>query len=228
MAGETTGAQGVAYIGGKSSFSAVEDWVIAHEFGHNLSLAHAPCGGPARVDYFFPQPDGTIGSWGYDFRSRSLVSRGTFDLMSYCDPKWTGDYHFSKAFEYRASLPQNVELAHGPQQTILLWGGLDAAGTPLLEPAFVVGAPPALPGSPGPHSLTGKDQHGAELFSVSFEMDEIADGEGESASFVFLLPVQPGWAGALASITLSGTGGSVTLDGDTDVPMTIVRDTENG
>ena len=228
MAGEITGAKGVAYIGGKSSFSAVEDWVIAHEFGHNLSLGHAPCGGPGKVDYFFPQPDGTTGSWGYDFRSRSLVSPGTFDHMSYCDPRWTGDYHFSKAFEYRASLSQNVELAYGPQQTILLWGGLDAAGTPLLEPAFVVDAPPALPGSPGPHSLTGKDQHGAELFSVSFEMDEIADGEGESASFVFLLPVQPGWAGALASITLSGPGGSVTLDGDTDVPMTIVRDTENG
>ena len=228
MAGKTTGPLGIAYLGGQSSFSVVEDWVIAHEFGHNLSLAHAPCGDPPGDDYFFPQPDGTIGSWGYDFRSRSLLPPSTFDHMSYCDPRWTGDYHFSKAFEYRANFSQNFELAYGPQQTILLWGGLDAEGTPLLEPAFVVDAPPALPGSPGPHSLTGKDRHGAELFSLGFEMDEIADGEGESASFVFLLPVQPGWAGALASITLSGPGGSVTLDAESDVPMAIVRDTDNG
>ena len=34
-----------------------------------------------------------------------------------------------------------------------------------------------------------------------------------------VLPVQPGWAGRLAGITLSGPGGSVTLDEETDRPM---------
>ena len=48
-----------------------------------------------------------------------------------------------------------------------------------------------------------------------------ADGR---ASFAFVLPVQPGWAGNLASITLFGTGGLVTLDDDTDLPMTILLD----
>ena len=228
MTGEVTGARGVAYLGGKSSFSLARGRVVAHEFGHNLGLWHAPCGGPGGTDPYFPNGDGTIGSWGYDFRGDSVISPGTYDHMSYCDPWWTSDFHFSEAFAYRLGLSDSAELPSAPQRTILLWGGLDADGSPRLDPAFVVDAPPALPASPGPHSLTGRDGGGAELFSFSFAMKEIADGEGESASFVFLLPVRPGWAGALASIALSGPGGSVTLDGDSDEPMAIVRDTETG
>ena len=228
MTGEVTGARGVAYLGGKSSFSLARGRVVAHEFGHNLGLWHAPCGGPGGTDPYFPNGDGTIGSWGYDFRGDSVISPGTYDHMSYCDPWWTSDFHFSEAFAYRLGLSDSAELPSAPQRTILLWGGLGADGSPRLHPAFVVDAPPAPPGSPGPHSLTGRDGEGTELFSFSFAMKEIADGEGEFASFVFLLPVRPGWAGALASIALSGPGGSVTLDGDSDEPMAIVRDTETG
>lgn len=228
MAGEVTGARGVAYLGGRSSFSLAEDWVIAHEFGHNLGLRHAPCGGAAGPDPLFPNGDGTIGSWGYDFRGDSLVKPGTFDHMSYCDPRWVSDYYFSKVFAYRLELSDSVDSPPPPRRTILLWGGLGADGSPRLDPAFVVDAPPALPGSPGPHSLTGRDGEGTELFSFGFAMEGIADAEGESASFVFLLPVRPGWAGALASITLSGPGGSVTLDADSDEPMAVVRDAKTG
>ena len=228
MAGEVAGGQGYAERPGWSSFSVVKGRVMAHEFGHNLDLRHAPCGGAGGPDPRFPSRDGTIGSWGYDFRGDSVVSPGTYDHMSYCDPWWTSDYFFSRAFAYRLGLSDSAEFPSAPQRTILLWGGLDADGSPRLDPAFVVDAPPALPGAPGPHSLTGRDGGGAELFSFSFAMKEIADGEGESASFVFLLPVRPGWAGALASIVLSGPGGSVTLDGDSDEPMAIVRDTETG
>ena len=56
--------------------------------------------------------------------------------------------------------------------------------------------------------ITGRDADGGELFSLSFEMPEVADGDG-SSSFVFALPVRAGWAGELASITLSGPGGAV-------------------
>ncbi len=226
MAGEDT--VGVAELPGWSSFSAVSGRVLAHEFGHNLYLYHAPCGGAPGPDPRFPNGDGTIGSWGYDFRGDSLMNPGTYDHMSYCDQLWTSDYFFSKAFAYRLELSDSAEFPSAPRRTILLWGGLDPDGSPRLHPAFVVDAPPALPGAPGPHSLTGRDGGGAELFSFSFAMKEIADGEGESATFVFLLPVRPGWAGALASIALSGPGGSVTLDGDSDEPMAIVRDTDTG
>ncbi|WP_420637240.1 hypothetical protein [Candidatus Palauibacter sp.] len=65
------------------------------------------------------------------------------------------------------------------------------------------------------------------LFSLSFDMPEIADGDG-SSSFVFALPTEALRAGAPASITLSGPGGTTTLDGDTDRPMVILRDPQSG
>ena len=45
---------------------------------------------------------------------------------------------------------------------------------------------------------------------------------------MFALPARPGWQDALAGITLSGPGGSFTLDGETDLPLAIVRDPRTG
>ena len=58
-------------------------------------------------------------------------------------------------------------------------------------------------------------------------MPKKADGDG-SSSFVFVLPVRPEWEGSLASVTLSGPGGSLTLDGDSDYPMAILRNAQTG
>lgn len=113
------------------------------------------------------------------------------------------------------------------QRVLLLWGGVDAGGVPHLDPAFVVEGSPYAPAPGGPHQLTGRDDTGAELFSLRFEMPEIADGDG-SSSFVFSLPAREEWANRLASITLSGPGGSFTLDRNSDLPMAILRSRETG
>ncbi|MCY4400936.1 MAG: hypothetical protein OXE96_16595 [Gemmatimonadetes bacterium] len=99
-----------------------------------------------------------------------------------------------------------VEAANvAPQdQILLLWGGTDAQGTPYLDPAFVMDAPPKLPLAEGDHRLTGRTTAGDELFSLTFGMPELADGDGSSV-FVFALPV-PQWEEGLASLTLSGQG----------------------
>ena len=112
-------------------------------------------------------------------------------------------------------------------RSLLLWGGIDAAGVPFLEPVFVIDAPPALPRSVGEHRLAGRTGGGTVLFSLAFEMPEVADGDG-SSSFVFVLPVRPGWEGSLASVTLSGPGGSVTVDEESNLPMAIVLDPRTG
>ena len=88
-------------------------------------------------------------------------------------------------------------------------------------------APASLPRSTGEYEISGRSGAGDELFSLSFEMPQVADGDGRS-SFAFVLPVQPEWADQLASITLSGPGGSVTLDQDTDRPVTILRNPRTG
>ena len=118
-------------------------------------------------------------------------------------------------------------LAAAPTQSLLLWGGIEADGTPLLEPAFVVTAPPSLPQSPGDHEIAGHNSDGDPLFTLSFDLAQAEDGHPESG-FAFILPVNPEWADDLASITLSGPGGQATLDGDTDRPMIILRNPQTG
>lgn len=113
------------------------------------------------------------------------------------------------------------------QSVLLLWGGVDAKGVPHLDPAFVLDGSPSAPVSGGPHQIAGRDQNGAELFSLRFEMPVVADGDG-SSSFVFTIPARKEWADRLASITLSGPGGSFTLDRDSDLPMAILRSPESG
>ncbi len=229
MTSPVTGAGGVARLSGRSSFSQPNPATLAHELGHNFSLLHAPCGRPSGVDRRFPHPDGSIGAWGFDFRQGGrLKPPSTPDLMSYCGPKWTSDYHFTKALAFRLVDEGGDATAPATTRSLLVWGGMDADSVPFLEPAFVVEAPPVAPHSDGDYELTGRDASGRDLFSLSFAMPVALSEEAEVSSFVFALPVQPGWADALASITLSGTAGTATLDDDSDIPMAILRDPRTG
>ena len=224
-----TGAGGVAKRPGRSSFSQPYPDVIAHELGHNFNLRHAPCGRPSGVDPWYPYPDGTIGAWGFDFQEGGrLMPPSTPDLMSYCGPPdGSSDYHFIKALRFRLVDEGGGAATPATTRSLLVWGGVDAEDAPFLEPAFVVDAPPLVPQSDGDYELTGWAADGGALFSLSFAMPEVADGEGEG-SFVFALPVQPAWAENLASITLSGPEGSATLDGSTDRPMAILSNPRTG
>lgn len=230
MAPPTTpgGLGGVARLPGWSSFSILDAETIAHEFGHNRGLYHAPCGGAGGPDRYYPYGEGNIGAWGYDFDTGSLVPPGRADFMSYCDPTWTSDYQFTNAVRYRLETETgSVLIATDAAQAasgraLMLWGGLDGDGVPRLRPSFFIDTPPAMPEADGPWRLTGEDPAGAVLFSLSFAMAEFADTEGEHAGFSFAVPVT--WTGELARITLQGPGGSASLDRDTDLPMTILRD----
>ena len=230
MSGPVTGAGGLGSVGGPFSFSVPGSGVIAHELGHNMSLSHAPCGGAAGPDQAFPYLDGATGAWGYDSRGGGrLLGPEAKDLMGYCGPYWISDFHLAKALDFRLNVEKEVTAAAaaGPVKSLLLWGGTDSTGTPSLEPAFVVDAPPALPASGGDYTITGRDGAGGQLFSLSFAMLEQPDGNG-SSSFAFVLPVDPAWAGVLSSITLAGPGGSVTLDADSEQPMAILRNPRTG
>lgn len=164
----STGAAGVAYRPGWSSFAWPLADVMAHEIAHNMSLFHAPCGGAGGPDPAFPQRDGSIGVWGYDFRDGGApVSPNTADLMSYCGPRWISDYHFGSALRYRMWAEDVWEEDDPrPSQALLVWGGVDAAGIPFLEPAFVIDAPAALPARTGDYRLSGRTADERELFSV--------------------------------------------------------------
>ena len=229
MSGAVTGARGVAYVPGWSSFSIPDPRIMSHELGHNLSLRHAPACGAGGSDISFPQSDGSIGAWGYDFSTGLLVDPSTSDLMSYCDATWASEFYFTNSLRQRLvwetaarSLPPAA-----PTLSLLVSGGVGEDGRPYLGPAFVIGAPPSLPRLTGAYRLSGATASGAELFSLHFGMPVIADAE-DRGSFAFAVPAREAWANDLARITLSGPDGSFTLDADTDRPAAIVRDPRTG
>ncbi len=234
MAGPTGpgGLKGVANgIGSWSSFSVLDSETIAHEFGHNRALYHAPACGAGGPDRYYPF-EGNIGAWGYDFHTGELVPPDRWDFMSYCEPTWVSDYQFTNAVRYRLETETGSIVVAADSRpaatarTLLLWGGLDGEGAPHLRPAFFADAPPMLPSADGAWSVTGRDPSGVLLFSLSFDMAEFTDTDDERAGFAFALPVA--WTGELASIALEGPGGSASLDRDTDDPVTILRDPATG
>ncbi len=208
---------GIAQLSGKLSVStlALGGEVIAHELGHNLSLRHTVCGNAGRPDPDFPYQGGAIGAWGYDLLNDVLVSPGATDLMGYCRDRWISDYHFNKAMGYRLSQATTLVADNAAiTRSLLLWGGVNEDGEIVLEPAFVVDAPPSSPQQDGPYDIAGEDKDGRILFNLSFDMAEIADGEG--GSFAFILPVQSGWQERLNRISLSGPEGIATLGGESN------------
>ena len=173
------------------------------------------------------------GVWGYDLvESRLVDPRGYKDFMSYCDPRWTSDYHFSKATRHRLNGDGGVRLdgspplsdAAGTGQTLVVWGSVHE-GRLTLDPSFVLNGPAALPGKVGPYRVEGLDVTGTVEFSVSFSPTPMEFGGG---SFVFLVPYQDDWADALDRLVLTGPEGSYTLARGTETPLAVVTDRATG
>lgn len=219
----------MAYRGAKASFVQPYDGsTIAHELGHNFGLGHAPCRITAGLDPGFPDSGGRIGSWGYDPRNGgSLVAPDYPDLMSYCSPEWISEYNFSQALSFRVADEGARAAAPIATRSLLVAGRVDADSTLHLDPAFVVEAPPVLPNAAGPYTLTGSRADESELFSLAFDMVEVADGDGRAA-FMFVLPVRAAWESELAHLTLSGPGGTVELRHGSRPPMAMARDPRTG
>ena len=238
-AGGTTRITALSLGRGPSRDGAIQ----AHEFGHNMSLEHTLLS-QCCTDPSYPHAAGSIGAYGYDFRNGgSLIPPPSADVMGPTnEAAWISDYHFTKALRFRLRDEGSPTATATAVRSLLLWGGVDSDGAPFLDPAFVVDAPPTLPESGGEYEITGRTVDGDELFSLRFDMANLghsaalrsvpgaevpSQGPGEG-SFVLTLPVQPAWAERLGSITLSGPGGSDTLDGDSDRPMAILRDPLTG
>ncbi len=235
------GIAGIAYLSGRASLGIPDAEIFAHEVGHNMSLRHAPCGGPFSFDPDFPYLNGSIGVPGYDFRSGELVDPSTPDVMSYCGGAWRGgpmqwisDYHFNKAMQYRLTEevagPARAAAAPAPPPPpaprLLIRGGISPDGDLHLDPAFVLDALAKTPTAPGPYRIAAVATDGSTIFEHSFDMDEISIGGG---GFLFLLPLSETAIGDLERIVLTGPDGTAQLDRDTPVdPVAIVMDRATG
>ena len=189
----TSGFAGFGYVGGSSRTAMGWDrfptaaGILAHEVGHNMGRAHAPCGSPSAPDGNFPYPGGSIGVWGIDLTPLALKPPTTADFMGYCSPDWVSDYSWTGMMSYRASGANTAAEAGAEGQGLLIWGRIGPAGL-VLEPAFLVPASAANAASGGPYRVELFDQANRVLRSVAFEAEEVADLEGER-QFAFVVPV---------------------------------------
>lgn len=69
-----------------------------HEVGHNHGRQHTPCGTFGDNDPNYPtdpaHEEASIGVWGYDLVSDTLLTPDRKDFMSYCNPTWVSDYTY--------------------------------------------------------------------------------------------------------------------------------------
>ena len=218
---------GQGFIPGRATVSELVGETMAHELAHNMSLLHAPCGVTQVVDPRYPHERGAIGARGYDVRDGSLIAPTTPDLMGYCRPRWISDYHFTRAAEHRLRANASVVPGSGATtRTLLLWGGVEN-GRMVLDPSFLVNAAPRLPAEGGAYRLEGRTAGGEALFSLDFDMLRMLDGESGDRGFVFALPAPGGWDD-LASITLSGPEGTVSVDREGERAMGLLIDDVTG
>ena len=75
--------------------------IMLHEVGHSLGRQHSFCNDPPGPDPFFPYPDGTLGTWGFDSADQTLRQPDQFgDLMGYCwERAWVSDYTFTRLWQ---------------------------------------------------------------------------------------------------------------------------------
>ncbi len=229
MSGATAGGRG--QLPGWIGMGQASPNTLAHEVGHNLSLRHAPCGGPEGIDPAFPHRDGGIGSWGYDFRFGSPLSPDrSKDIMTYCRTSpWISDYHFKKVIDHRAGLAGDIAgarrvAAAPPFDMLVLWGGV-ADGEILLEPAYPMHAPPLLPEEPGPYRIRGIGSDGRTLLALDFTPGEDAYGDRH---FFFTVPLEAEWEDSLERIVLTGPEGMVAVDRDDERALTVVTERGTG
>lgn len=150
----SSGIAGYGYVPGRAAigwdYLPSGDRVAAHEWGHNFSRPHTPCG--VSGDASYPHAGGVIGAWGWNAATNALVSPTATDIMGYCSNQWISDWTWNRVLQYRATSGMVAEAARGTAHGtsnggsagtgdgLLVWGRV-VDGRITLEPAIRVDAP---------------------------------------------------------------------------------------
>lgn len=202
----TSGLAGMGYRPGNAAVgfdlpnspTAVKETLL-HELGHNLSLRHAPCGGPSGPDPNFPYANAAMGAgnrfiWGYDADAARFIDptpTSVHDVMSYCAGNWFSDYNYRLMQVYlspadrtaAANTERALAAAAAPQELLLVSGEIDATGLRLNPMKAALGTT-RLP-EDGPYLLRITTQAGA-VVEMRFATREV-DHQAELQRFGFAM-----------------------------------------
>jgi Peptidase M66 len=220
MPKRTFGLAGLGYRPGNASLtfdvptsprSVLE--TLTHELGHNFSLPHAPCGGPARPDPDYPYPNAQLGEpgryiWGYNAATKTFTDpRRTdiHDIMSYCDGDTFSDYNYRKMQVFltpsdRAAQQATKGAASSPQELLLVSGQI-AGDTAELTPVKSLFGRAKLPND-GPYTLRIVTAQGSTDYRFS---PKELDHDGTVQHFSFSIP----HPGAIVSMTVFKDGATL-------------------
>jgi hypothetical protein len=182
----------------------------AHELGHALGRAHAPCGGVVNADPNYPYAGASIGALGFDTSNFTLIDPAiTTDVMSYCS-EWISDYTYVGMYQnQRAALAVaagELEVseteawpasANAPAvDAILVRALLDPGSEPTLLPVYAVRAPiaadnPSADGSSA-YTVAFVDAAGATLAAHNVRAAEAQEEDLAVRVLSALLPLPPG------------------------------------
>ena len=109
--------------------------------------------------------------------------------MGYCGNRWVSDYHFKKAFDHRLNGDGGVILdgasdasGVGARGDVLVVWGRVQDGRVMLDPAFLLNGPVALPDEEGPYRVEGIGADEQIEFSSRFLPRRWSTAEGASSS----------------------------------------------
>ncbi|MFN7798530.1 hypothetical protein [Gemmatimonas sp.] len=205
----TSGVAGYGYVPGRAAigwdYLPSGDNVAAHEWGHNFSRNHAPCGTSGDPNY--PYAGGVIGGFGWNPSTNTIVSNTATDIMSYCSTNWISDYNWTAVMNHRgtagfAAPAQAAVKGDG----LLVWGRV-IDGRIELEPAFRVQAPITPAARNASHQVELLDDGGAVLGSLPLEssvVDHVEPGH-EQRHFAVVLPWSATLEERLAAVRVRDT-----------------------
>lgn len=197
----TSGIAGYGYVPGRAAigwdYLPSGDRVAAHEWGHNFSRQHAPCGTSGDASY--PYAGGVINFWGWNSLSNTLVSPTWTDVMGYCGNQWISDYNWAAVMQYR-SASGGVSSADAPGEGLLVWGRV-VNGQIQLEPAFRVNAPASASTTSASHRLELLDTDGTTLLDSPLEAQRVDHATAsDERQFAVVVPWSATLEARLASI----------------------------